>query len=198
VGAWQTALFDKLSPGTILVDADGGIIAMNDPAERLLASADGLELEGGALVSSFHGDRAGLAAAIAAATAGQGGSELLVRRPSGLRAYSVFVTPLPRAQAVNGSFVRVAAILIGDPDGDLEPHARATARLYGLSPMETAVAIAIVRGASRPEVAASLEISPHTVKTHLGHIFDKTGTGSQVELARLLGSSSILRNGAGE
>lgn len=193
-GAWQTAVLDKLALGALLVDADGRSIAMNEPAEKIIAAADGLELDGRVLVPSARRDRAGLAAAIAAATAGQGGSEVRVRRPSGRRAYSVFVMPLPRAEAVNGAFLRAAAVLIDDPDGDLPLRLRAAARLHGLSPMETKVALEILSGAGRPEVAARLGISPHTVKTHLGRIFDKTGTGSQVELARLLGSAVIPRN----
>ena len=38
----------------------------------------------------------------------------------------------------------------------------------------------------RPEIAASIFLSPHTVGYHLRHIFGKLGIDSRVELTRLL------------
>jgi DNA-binding CsgD family transcriptional regulator len=59
--------------------------------------------------------------------------------------------------------------------------------LYDLSPAEARVAALVAEGASGPQVARSLAISPHTVRHHLKSIFAKTGVGRQSELAALLG-----------
>ena len=191
-------LLDQISSGVALIRSDGRIVTMNEAAERIVLAADGLAIGDGRLAAASRWDNADLNKAIAIAAAGKGGHGLLIRRPSGRRAYSVFTVPLPRAVAVNGFPTPMTAVLIGDTESAMEPHVRAAARLYGLSPAETAVALEVVKGLGRTAVAAKLGISRHTVKTHLGRIFEKTGTVGQVELARLLGSSSILRNGAGE
>jgi DNA-binding CsgD family transcriptional regulator len=39
---------------------------------------------------------------------------------------------------------------------------------------------------SNRDVAARLFVSPHTVSSHLRHVFTKLGVNSRVELARML------------
>jgi DNA-binding CsgD family transcriptional regulator len=62
----------------------------------------------------------------------------------------------------------------------------AMGRLYGLTPAEirTLRAIIDIGGVSR--AALVLGISQATVKTHLQHIFEKTGTRSQIDLIKLV------------
>ena len=43
----------------------------------------------------------------------------------------------------------------------------------------------IANGLTNREAAERLFISPHTVSTHLRHVFAKLGINSRVELARL-------------
>lgn len=193
-----TELLDQISCGIAITRSDGKVVTMNEAVERIVGADDGLSFGNGGLVASSHRDNMQLSEMIAMATAGRGGGSLLIRRPSGERAYPVFILPLPGVTTANRSHVPAAAILISDPEGTMEQHVRIAARLYGLSPAETAVALEIVKGSGRTTVAAKLGISGHTVKTHLGHIFGKTGTSGQVELARLLEGASILRDDAGE
>jgi DNA-binding CsgD family transcriptional regulator len=54
-----------------------------------------------------------------------------------------------------------------------------------LTPSELAVVELVARGATNREVAAQLFLSPHTVSTHLRHVFAKAGVRSRVELTRL-------------
>ena len=189
-------LLDQISNGVALVRPDGRVMAMNAAMEQMVAAGDGLTLENGRLGLQRGLARGGLEDAVACAVSGGGAGSLLIGRPSGKRAYPAFVLPLPRTASINGTQTAVAAVLVSDPDGDMEPHARAAARLYGLSPMETTVAIEIAKGAGRTAVALALGISRHTVKTHLGRIFEKTSAQGQVELARIMGATSILQDGA--
>jgi len=58
--------------------------------------------------------------------------------------------------------------------------------LYELTPAETRVLVAIVEIGGVPRVASFLGISETTVKTHLGHLFRKTGTKRQADLVKLV------------
>jgi DNA-binding CsgD family transcriptional regulator len=57
---------------------------------------------------------------------------------------------------------------------------------YGLTPAEARLAFELLGGGGRAEVAARLDISVATVRTHLSRIFDKTGTRRQSELVALI------------
>jgi DNA-binding CsgD family transcriptional regulator len=56
----------------------------------------------------------------------------------------------------------------------------------GLTGREEEVALAVLRGLSTKETAAALKLSPHTVQTHVRHIFEKLGVDSRRALASLL------------
>lgn len=53
-----------------------------------------------------------------------------------------------------------------------------------MTPAELAVALNVGRGMTNREAAETLFVSPHTVSTHLRHVFEKLGIRSRVELAR--------------
>jgi DNA-binding CsgD family transcriptional regulator len=60
------------------------------------------------------------------------------------------------------------------------------ARLFGLTPAETAVALALADGKTPDEHAAEAGVGISTVRTHLRAVFDKTCTRRQPELVRLM------------
>jgi DNA-binding CsgD family transcriptional regulator len=62
----------------------------------------------------------------------------------------------------------------------------APASTYGLTPREAEVASLIAGGASYKETAFALGISIKTVKTHVAHVYEKTGCASNVGLSLLL------------
>jgi DNA-binding CsgD family transcriptional regulator len=54
-----------------------------------------------------------------------------------------------------------------------------------LTGREGEVALAVLRGLTTKEIAASLRLSPHTVQTHVRHIFDKFGVDSRGALGKV-------------
>jgi DNA-binding CsgD family transcriptional regulator len=84
-------------------------------------------------------------------------------------------------------------IVIVDPDLEPEPPVLLLRRLYGLTRSEAEIALMVLRGQGRNHIADELSLSLATVKTHLHHVFDKTGTHRQAELVRLLLSLDPLR-----
>jgi DNA-binding CsgD family transcriptional regulator len=75
-------------------------------------------------------------------------------------------------------FVRRAAL-------DLASPLETLAETYRLTPAETRVLAAVIDGGGVPEASRALGVSETTVKTHLRHVFDKTGTKRQAELVKL-------------
>ncbi len=57
---------------------------------------------------------------------------------------------------------------------------------FELSPREREVALHLLEGLSYREIAEKLHVSLATVKTHVNRIYDKTGAGNKMELARML------------
>jgi len=57
---------------------------------------------------------------------------------------------------------------------------------FGLTPAEARAAAQVARGATAPEAAQALGLSPETVKTHMKAVLQKTGARGAKDLARLL------------
>ncbi|HEX9448954.1 MAG TPA: helix-turn-helix transcriptional regulator [Dongiaceae bacterium] len=73
-----------------------------------------------------------------------------------------------------------------NPDQKLQIDSQALCRLFHLTAAEARVATLIANGTRLDDVATELEISLNTVRTHLRHIFEKTGVERQADLILLL------------
>jgi DNA-binding NarL/FixJ family response regulator len=62
-----------------------------------------------------------------------------------------------------------------------------------LTPRELATLRLIADGRSNKEIASSLGISERTVKTHLGHLFDKLGVTSRTEAVKIATRRGLVR-----
>jgi two-component system nitrate/nitrite response regulator NarL len=70
--------------------------------------------------------------------------------------------------------------------------ARRRSRAFGLTPREVEIIRAVVSGCSNREIAERSSISENTVKSHLTHIFNKSGASSRVELALFASHHRLL------
>ena len=62
-----------------------------------------------------------------------------------------------------------------------------------LTPRELSVLRLLANGNSNKEIAAALTISERTVKTHLGHLFEKLGVTSRTEAVRVATRRGLVR-----
>ncbi|PZF58240.1 DNA-binding response regulator [Curtobacterium sp. MCSS17_008] len=82
------------------------------------------------------------------------------------------------ASATPGSDHGTTAIAAAAADGGAERALLAT-----LTERETEVALAVAAGASNAQIASDLFVSLATVKTHVGHVYEKFGVDNRVQLA---------------
>jgi DNA-binding CsgD family transcriptional regulator len=95
------------------------------------------------------------------------------------------VTAIP----MEGSTGRVAVMIEPARASDLTPILLES---YGLSSCEVEIVTLVARGLSTKELAAELNLSPHTVRDHLKSIFAKTGATSRGELVASLFAQHLL------
>ena len=69
------------------------------------------------------------------------------------------------------------------------------AEFYKLTPSEQRVLRAVLESDGVRAIADALGISQATVKTHLHHLFEKTGTKGQLDLVKLVAIHMISNGG---
>jgi DNA-binding CsgD family transcriptional regulator len=180
---------DGFAAGMFLVDGAALIVHANASGQAMLDRGVVVRERSGRLTAVDRRADQALHEAFAAAAAGAtrrsaiplGGSEddcwaaHVLPLPSGARRQ----TGLPYA-AVAAVFVRRAALNCCSLE--------TIADLYGLTPAELRVLVAIVEIGGVPEVAPVLGVSETTVRSHLQHVFEKTGIKRQADLVKLVAS----------
>jgi DNA-binding CsgD family transcriptional regulator len=183
---------DRLPLGMLVLDGNCQVLMENASAARVLALEDGIEILSTGLAATDTRENTKLHELIKTAlesTEGQslsGTSFMQVSRPSGRQPFSVMVSPLLSAPAGALSSEAVVACFISDPEAGQVPTLEALGQIYGLTPAEAEVAQLLAKGLSLDEIAADRGISLNTVRSHLKHIFSKTGTSRQGELLGLV------------
>jgi DNA-binding CsgD family transcriptional regulator len=196
-GALAEAM-DLLPTGLILLDERRNIVLKNRGADRILKLNDGIRADGGG--PSLEDARQNaefqslIADAIESSRGGQAVSTgfLAVKRPSAKQAFATMVAPLlgNSSQVMGGA---VVAIFIADPVGGRLQDPEVLASLYSLTNSEAELVRLLADGLSLEEVATKRGVSMNTARSHLKHVFAKTGTSRQGELVRLIiaGAGSI-------
>lgn len=91
------------------------------------------------------------------------------------RLTSTFTLETDRSATENPALTTAADRQTQGGDAPQTPH--------DLTPREVQVLKLVAEGASNPEISASLRISPHTVKSHIIHIFNKLGVNDRTQAA---------------
>ena len=188
---------DRALVALVLTDAFGRIAEANGVARAILAENDGLILRNGVLRAARSEDCVRLSRLIQEAA----GSRVMpmsgvmqVARPSSRRPLALVVSP---TRAAGSPFGRSHAVSIAfaDPERAPESSADLLARLYGFTAREAGVAALLLQGLSPSEAAGELAMTENTVRTHIRHLFDKTGVERLADLVRLLMQGPGVRGG---
>jgi DNA-binding CsgD family transcriptional regulator len=190
------AALNALAAGVVFTERNGRVVYMNTAAASQFKTGNALKLFNNRFSPTDPGAARALAAALAGASDGQpaGGRGNTLALPD-RDGRGVLATILPlgptSGRGLGEPAAAMAAIFIQDPS--ILPHCpgEAFARLYGLTGGELRVALTLMPGLTVQEAAQVLGISLETVKTHLKHIFQKTGTSRQVDLLALMWRTSI-------
>lgn len=89
-----------------------------------------------------------------------------------------------------------AVLIVTSLDRHPTPERIVLRQIFKLSPAEAVVAELISKGRSVSEIAHRTNTTEHTVRAHLKHIFQKTGTSTQGSLAHKLRRCSVMTCGA--
>jgi DNA-binding CsgD family transcriptional regulator len=162
-------------PALIWIDRQRTVIDRNAAAEEILDKADPLELAFGRLHARCRRDMFRLEDAMTQAQIG--GYATVVLGDAGLGVEVV------RA-ALNA--VEQCLILLRDPSKERAAQIIDISRHFGLTKAEQGLLDMLVQGASLPDAARMLGVARSTARTHLQHLFDKTGKRRQVDLLRLV------------
>ncbi|HEX2655940.1 MAG TPA: LuxR C-terminal-related transcriptional regulator [Xanthobacteraceae bacterium] len=184
-------ILDGLSAGLFLVDPNGRIVHANAAGHSILSRDDLLRSLGGRLVARDpQTDQTlrqafALAQKIDAAAVKSTGVALIA--DDGER-YVAHVLPLAAStrRGTGITYTAAAALFVRKTALGSKTQQDVISSAYKLTPTEARVLLAIVDVGGVPEVAEELGIAETTVKTHLSRLFEKTGTGRQADLAKLV------------
>ena len=85
----------------------------------------------------------------------------------------------------------VSTLLSGATPDAVMPDANDIAKRFGLTPRQLEILVLVSKGLSNKEVARTLEISPETVKTHLGDIFRRFEVSNKIEAVDFARSNGL-------
>ncbi|WP_441238713.1 helix-turn-helix transcriptional regulator [Bradyrhizobium sp. 930_D9_N1_4] len=185
-----SATVEALTVGVVLADEDSKIVHSNAAATAMLAAGDPILERYGRIAVQSAATTTALQSAVAQAARdeaalGQKGIGIPIPRPDG-NPLVIHILPLRRSHMRSGLIQRAAAALfVATASGPPQLPHDALVQLYDLTPAEIRIFELICDGQTRAEIAESLGVSLSTVKSHLIHVFEKTGCRRQVDLVRL-------------
>ncbi|MBA2779939.1 response regulator [Billgrantia kenyensis] len=189
-----TRALDLVAPGIILLNREGQMLFANRTARQLASETEGLELErprpAGAAITS-PALRKAIRETLGHSQAG-GDSVNCLRLARSRQQRDLLVLACSLAQE-SASLTQepAAVILLSDPERRPQVPCQVLASLFGLTPTEARIALALAEGLRSEEIAERMSVSPTTVAFHLRNLFQKTDTHRQAELIALVLSGSM-------
>jgi DNA-binding CsgD family transcriptional regulator len=176
LGDLLASALDEVDYGIALLDASAHVLHMNRQASKLLLQANGpLHIVQGQLRTRDSAESSALLEALSAA-ARRGLRRLLSHACGESRQIAALVPVQPGC----------AVLMLGRAKVCEDISLQWFARTHALTVAETRVLAALGRGVAPSEIARIQGVKLSTVRTQIGAIRDKTGTGSIIDLVRLV------------
>ena len=172
---------DSLGQALVLLGQNARIFYVSPHAMRILQENDGLTIVSETFCANLEEDHRDLYSALDALLERNEVPmklELNIHRPSGKLPYKLRINALPNTQQ--------AMVIIQDTHTNhMAWYDRLQAR-FQLTPRECQCTMLLTDGYSMAEIADRMGISMQTLRQHLKHAFNKTGTHKQHELVGIV------------
>lgn len=201
IGNLYADAINRLSVATILLNDKGVVQKLNDYAQNLLDTADGLKLVGDRLEASYPSDNKELQKRIRdafdASERGEriGAEPLSVTRPSGEVNLGIVFEAIPDAGWLDDKDRGTLLLYVRDAVNKSSVSSAVAKELFDFTPAETTLALELANGLSLEDAAEKLGIMRNTARAHLRAIFSKTGVRRQAELVRVMLNSVVALSG---
>ncbi|SRR6266478_4098162 len=182
-----SAIADTLSLGILLVDARGRVLEASRVGRQILAAADGLFTIFDRIAFCRRDDERAFARLLTtAAFADSTVTSLTIPRRHSPVPLSVWVAPIRSTTESWMTAVQQWLVAIEDPGARQAPSPDEVAREWHVTPAEARVVCLLAGGASVAQIASTLHVSEHTVRSQLKSVYAKTGLTSQLAVVRRL------------
>lgn len=180
---------DSFAFGIVLVDEALGIVHANRPAADILKSADVIRADKGRLSLPGSAASAALERAVRQAARNEAAlGPMGIGIPAGQNGEPAVIHVLPLRQGTTRGHLgqrAVAALFVAPSPKPPRMPIDALTLIYDLTPAEARIFEMVAAGSTRATIAQTLGIAPSTVKTHVLHLFEKTGCSRQADLLKL-------------
>ena len=183
---------DSLAAGLFLMSEKGRLVQANVAGHAIISEGAILRAAGGRLIAIDPIADAAMQAAFAGIDGGGGGlgTQGIAVPLAGTdgQHYVAHVLPLTSGarRKAGAGYSAVAAVFVSRTQIEAPATPQVIAELYGLTPSELRVLLAVFETGGVSDTAGALGISEATTKTHLHRLFAKTNTRRQADLVRLV------------
>ncbi|MEM7404595.1 MAG: PAS domain-containing protein [Pseudomonadota bacterium] len=182
-------VLDLLQMGVIIVDANFQILNINQTAKRMVSRQDGVIMRDlTSLTAQRDHDQDNLNNALTAALAGKVGAAALWPEGSG---HPYLVTCAALGSSALHTETRIL-VTVTDPGMVPDEAVLSCGRALGLTPGESRLSLALVRGDSVTDHAERRGVSVHTVRSQLRSVREKLGLKRQSQLVAWLCRAALL------
>ncbi len=194
------ASFELVHQAMVVLDRSGYAMASNAAARRLLASAEGMQLRYGRFIFDTIATQTEFERAVRTVISSMLGGppvrpqELRVPRRSNCSPYALTVVPLNKADYRLMLSPEAGCVVALTDYNDVRtlPVAHLS-WLYRLTPAEVRICESLHQNGSVDAVTRSLNLTRHTVRSHLKNIYTKMGVSNQSQLLQRLINSVYQR-----
>lgn len=187
--AYLEQALNSLNQALVVIDHRKKVVYTSPYALDIVGLGDGLAIVDNALQASLEHDEQQLTLQLAYLLdkdRPRTPQEINIERPSGKLPYKLRIIPI-HPDTANGTPSRSGAlVIIQDAHANQQAWHERLMERYNLTPRECECAILLTNGFSMAEAAERMAISMQTLRQHLKHAFNKTGTHKQHELVSLL------------